>query len=96
MNKEITTRICDELLRIEQTENVTVLYACESGSRAWGFESEDSDYDVRFIYLRRTEWYFTIQNKRDVIDIFMYSALFSPVIGLRGDWGWCPWNLNNS
>ena len=56
------------MTHIEQVEDVTVLYACESGSRAWGFESNDSDYDVRFIYLRRTEWYLTIQNKRDVIE----------------------------
>ena len=68
MNQEITTRIRDELKRLEQTEAVTVVYACESGSRAWGFESDDSDYDVRFIYLRRTDWYLTIQNKRDVIE----------------------------
>ena len=64
----VINRIRDELLRIEREEDVTVLYACESGSRAWGFESEDSDYDVRFIYLRRTEWYLTIRNKRDVIE----------------------------
>lgn len=68
MTDEITARIRDELVRIEQVEEVTVLYACESGSRAWGFESGDSDFDVRFIYLRRTEWYLTIQNKRDVIE----------------------------
>ena len=68
MKENISTRIQAELKRIEKTEDVTVLYACESGSRAWGFESEDSDYDVRFIYLRKTEWYLTIQNKRDVIE----------------------------
>ncbi len=45
-----------------------VLYACESGSRAWGFESRDSDYDVRFIYVRPTAWYLIIQKKRDVIE----------------------------
>lgn len=68
MHQEITDRIRDELKRIEQVEDITVLYACESGSRAWGFESDDSDFDVRFIYVRRTEWYLTIQNKRDVIE----------------------------
>jgi predicted nucleotidyltransferase len=68
MNEEIITKIQHELSRLEQAEDVTVLYACESGSRAWGFESDDSDYDVRFIYLRRTNWYLTIQNKRDVIE----------------------------
>ena len=45
INSHIKTR----LSRIEEEENVTILYACESGSRAWGFESADSDYDVRFL-----------------------------------------------
>ena len=61
-------RIVESLRQIECEEDVTILYACESGSRAWGFESTDSDYDVRFIYLRKTPWYLTIQNKRDVIE----------------------------
>ena len=64
INSHIKTR----LSRIEEEENVTILYACESGSRAWGFESADSDYDVRFIYLRRTPWYLTIEQGRDVIE----------------------------
>ncbi len=68
MTDDVTAIINAELSRIEQTEDVTILYACESGSRAWGFESEDSDYDVRFIYLRPTTWYLSIQNKRDVIE----------------------------
>jgi len=45
---------------IEAEEEVRVLYACESGSRAWGFASADSDYDCRFVYLRRSEWYVRI------------------------------------
>ncbi|WP_138755688.1 nucleotidyltransferase domain-containing protein [Paenibacillus sinopodophylli] len=57
-----------ELTRIEQKENVRILYACESGSRAWGFPSKDSDYDVRFIYVRPVEWYLSIFDKRDVIE----------------------------
>lgn len=44
-------RVLEELARIERERNVTVLYACESGSRAWGFASTDSDYDVRFVYV---------------------------------------------
>ena len=40
-----------ELAQIEQTQNVRILLAVESGSRAWGFASPDSDYDVRFIYV---------------------------------------------
>ena len=46
-----------------------MLYACESGSRAWGFPSADSDYDVRFIYLRQVEAYLSIQKRRDVIEV---------------------------
>lgn len=68
MTEKIASKIKIELSRIEKKENVAILYACESGSRAWGFESDDSDYDVRFIYLRPTQWYLTIQNKHDVIE----------------------------
>lgn len=57
-----------ELDRLAMEEQVTVLYACESGSRAWGFESTDSDYDVRFLYVHRTERYLSIQKRRDVIE----------------------------
>jgi len=49
----IETRIQTELDRIEAEEQVSILYACEPGSRAWDFESKDSDYDVRFFYLRQ-------------------------------------------
>jgi predicted nucleotidyltransferase len=64
----IESQILAELDRIETEEQVHVLYACESGSRAWGFASQDSDFDVRFIYVRPTREYLTIQNKRDVIE----------------------------
>lgn len=53
---------------IESDHDVRVVYACESGSRAWGFPSTDSDYDVRFIYLHPTNWYLTVEEKRDVIE----------------------------
>jgi uncharacterized protein len=56
------------LLEIEQTENVTIFFACESGSRAWGFPSENSDYDVRFLYVKPVEWYLSIVESRDVIE----------------------------
>jgi len=65
---QTTAKIEQALAELETAEQVTILYACESGSRAWGFESEDSDYDVRFVYLRPTAWYLTIQAKRDVIE----------------------------
>jgi predicted nucleotidyltransferase len=60
--------IREQLEQIESEEQVKVLYACESGSRAWGFPSQDSDYDVRFIYLGKPEWYLSIFDKRDVIE----------------------------
>lgn len=49
--------ISEKLKDIEQSENVKILHCVESGSRAWGFASPDSDYDVRFIYLRPKEYY---------------------------------------
>jgi hypothetical protein len=63
----------DEIIRahlndIEASEEVRIVYACESGSRAWGFPSADSDYDVRFIYVRPVEWYLSIDQRRDVIE----------------------------
>jgi len=56
------------LAEIEQVEVVRILYACESGSRAWGFPSADSDYDVRFIYAHPPEWYLSLETRRDVIE----------------------------
>ena len=60
--------VLDELGSIEQSEDVRILFAIESGSRAWGFPSPDSDYDARFIYVRRRDWYLTISPGRDVIE----------------------------
>ena len=56
------------LREIESDEDVAVLFACESGSRGWGFASPDSDYDVRFIYARRLDRYLTLEPVRDVIE----------------------------
>lgn len=56
------------LREIERAGQVKILYAAESGSRAWGFASPDSDYDVRFLYLRRTEDYLKLDRPRDVIE----------------------------
>lgn len=64
----MTDIILENLLRIEQDYNVSILYAVESGSRAWGFASRNSDYDVRFIYIHRPNWYLSIRDHRDVIE----------------------------
>lgn len=61
--------ILEKLSKIEQLHHVKVLFAVESGSRAWGFPSQDSDYDVRFLYIRHPEWYLSIDDKRDVIEV---------------------------
>jgi uncharacterized protein len=61
--------IRDKLKEMEQAYNVKILYACESGSRAWGFPSPDSDYDVRFIYVHPKEYYQSIDEQRDVIEL---------------------------
>ena len=68
MNISATDRIAAEIGRIEREEEVRIVYACESGSRAWGFESSDSDYDVRFIYLHPADWYIAVAQRRDVIE----------------------------
>lgn len=61
-------RVRDELARIEREHDVRVLLAVESGSRAWGFASPDSDYDVRFVYAHRKDWYLSVFEQRDVIE----------------------------
>lgn len=58
-----------QLKDVEQRYGVRVLYACESGSRGWGFASPDSDYDVRFLYVHPLEWYLRVDPPRDVIEL---------------------------
>ena len=57
------------LAMIEADHGVRVLYACESGSRGWGFASPDSDYDVRFLYVHPLDWYLRVSPQRDVIEV---------------------------
>ena len=61
-------RILADLDRIEREERVRILFAIESGSRAWGFPSPDSDYDARFVYVREADWYLSLVPGRDVIE----------------------------
>lgn len=58
-----------QLKSIEEKNNVKILYAVESGSRGWGFESKDSDFDVRFIYVHPSEWYLNVFEGTDIIEI---------------------------
>jgi predicted nucleotidyltransferase len=77
-----TATILERLAEIEQTESVRILYACESGSRAWGFASPDSDYDVRFLYAHPRDWYLSVhvEHRRDVIE--------RPIVDLLDINGW--------
>ena len=65
---DIRAAIEVRLATLEQEHDVRVLYAAESGSRAWGFPSPDSDFDVRFIYAHPSDWYFSVLERRDVIE----------------------------
>jgi uncharacterized protein len=65
---DVRAEIEKRLATIQAEEDVQILMAVESGSRAWGFPSPDSDYDVRFVYLRKRDWYLNLQTGRDVIE----------------------------
>ena len=65
---EMEARIKEELNKIEAAEDVRIIWSAESGSRAWGFASPDSDYDVRFIYVRNKVDYLRLDKVRDVIE----------------------------
>ncbi|MBD2721358.1 nucleotidyltransferase domain-containing protein [Hymenobacter armeniacus] len=61
-------RIQTAFRQLEATHGIRILYACESGSRAWGFPSPDSDFDVRFIYCHPPAWYLTLDEGRDTLN----------------------------
>lgn len=64
MHEEIKS----QLKKIEQANDIKILYAVESGSRAWGFASRDSDWDVRYIYIHQPDWYLSIDDKKDSLE----------------------------
>src|ERR1039458_7241880 len=74
--------ILTALRRMERTHRIRILYACESGSRAWGFPSADSDYDVRFIYVRSQDWYWAIDAEQKP------DTLQEPIEGMLDLCGW--------
>lgn len=72
--------IMQNLEALQAEHGVRILFAIESGSRAWGFPSPDSDYDVRFVYARPRDWYLSIFPGRDVIEL--------PIVGDMDINGW--------
>ncbi|MFN8521616.1 MAG: nucleotidyltransferase domain-containing protein [Chloroflexota bacterium] len=70
LDARVFQEVCSRLEQVEREEDVVVCLAVESGSRAWGFASADSDYDVRFIFVRRPEEYLSVraERRRDVIE----------------------------
>lgn len=73
---EVMRRLAD----ISRAHDVRLLLAVESGSRAWGFHSPDSDFDARFLYVRSEDAYLSLEQPRDVIE--------TPIEGLYDVNGW--------
>jgi len=69
ISEKMRGSILEKLRQAEIDHNVRILFAVESGSRAWGFPSPDSDYDVRFIYAHSPDWYLSLTPGRDVIEL---------------------------
>lgn len=69
LSPEVVAGIDRQLADLERTEGVRLLWAIESGSRAWGFPSPDSDYDCRFLYLRSAADYLGPWQPRDVLEL---------------------------
>ena len=83
--KEMLDLVPEKLAQIESEYGVRVLYAAESGSRAWGTNSEQSDFDVRFIYIRPREDYLRLEQTRDVLEF-----------PIADRWDMCGWDLSKT
>lgn len=67
----MTEKIKTYLNQLEVEHGIEILMACETGSRAWGFPSPDSDYDVRIIYKHSKDWYLSLDERKDTIEIML-------------------------
>lgn len=78
IDAETTNHILDLLKNIEKQHGVIILFAAEAGSRAWGFPSKDSDYDVRFVYIHPRDHYLSlhIETKRDTLEWMSEDRMF--------------------
>jgi predicted nucleotidyltransferase len=79
MKTNNSDQIYNVIGEIQRKHDVQIIYACESGSRTWGFESPDSDYDIRFLYIQNLRKYLCVHEKRDVIEasVPIYNLDFS-------------------
>lgn len=85
LNTMLTTNfITNRLAEVAEERGVSIRYANESGSRAWGLASTDSDYDVRFIYQHPKEWYLRLDRPKDMI---------GPIMELDGELDLVGWDL---
>jgi predicted nucleotidyltransferase len=64
-------KILGYLTDIEVKRDIKILLACETGSRAWGFPSPDSDFDIRLIYMHKKDWYLSLTEKKDTIELML-------------------------
>lgn len=68
-------KILEKLAALEREKDIEILFAVESGSRAWGFASPDSDYDIRFVYKHKKEWYLNLWETKDTIEFMTEDDL---------------------
>jgi len=67
--------ILNKLTEIERAKEIEILFAVESGSRAWGFASPDSDYDIRFVYKHKKDWYLNLWEQKDSLQFMTEDDL---------------------
>ena len=109
-NKTMSSKALEAVQKLCSEKEVKLLYCCESGSRAWGFESKTSDYDVRFVYAHPLEWYLSINfellptqislmdNELDLVgwDVKKYLSLMCKSNPSAVEWAFCPVYYRNS